>query len=236
MSDEAQAEVQPSTTPARYEPDPHLLEQGGKIGLNFYRLILPREYIKDGGVNRAFGLDRLYVSEAPDFSKRALGVVGSSVESLFAYKLSREDEAEIGKAVGEKYPPSGENPDFRLTTADILVATLKAANRILGPKVIEKAQADAAAIGLEASNDQELRRGWASFYQGVVESTANELKNGRDAVGERKRVEEMAELISKAKEEERKEGEDIKERIGYGLKLREEAANSLRQFGGEVWR
>lgn len=233
---EAQEAAGPSITPARYEPDPYKIEQGGKIGPDLYRLILPGGYVKDGSISKAFGLDRLYADQARSFSNRVLAAVETSIGSLFDYKLSKEDEEEIGKAVGKEYPPPVENPDFRLTTAQVLVATLRAASGLLGPKMIEKARADEVAMGLEISDDQELRRGWASFWQGVAGGIANQLVGGFDMDGEKERVMELEKLIAGVKDEEKQQGEDIKRNIEYGLELREKTADSLRQFGGEVWR
>ena len=140
-------------------------------------------------------------------------------------------------AVGKEYPPAVNEPDFRLTTAQVLVATLRAANGLLGPKVIEKVVADTADTGLEMRGDEKLRQSWASYFTGVVNGAAERLVNGLDVEGERRRVEELRGLVGEAeKKGEKKQVEDIIQRISHGVELREETAERLRQFGGEVWR
>ena len=63
------------------------------------------------------------------------------------------------------------------------------------------------------------------------------MVNGLDVEGERRRVEELRGLVGEAeKKGEKKQVEDIIQRISHGVELREETAERLRQFGGEVWR
>ncbi|KKU56653.1 hypothetical protein A3H89_00355 [Candidatus Amesbacteria bacterium RIFCSPLOWO2_02_FULL_48_11] len=237
MSDEAREVAQSSTAPARFEPDSRMVESGRSIAPELYNLILPVGYAGDGSVNRAFNLEGLYVNEAGGFSARVLRVIEGSIGDLFSYRISKEDEEEVVGAVGKEYPPAVNEPDFRLTTAQVLVATLRAANGLLGPKVIEKVVADTADTGLEMRGDEKLRQSWASYFTGVVNGAAERLVNGLDVEGERRRVEELRGLVGEAeKKGEKKQVEDIIQRISHGVELREETAERLRQFGGEVWR
>jgi len=103
--------------------------------------------------------------------------------------------------------------------------------------MIEKVVADTADTGLEMRGDEKLRQSWASYFKGVVNGAAERLVNGLDVEGERRRVEELRGLVGETeKKGEKKQVEDIIQRISHGVELREETAERLRQFGGEVWR
>lgn len=224
-----------ATTPARMEVDRHFETQGGKLGLELYRLLLTDKFPKDGSVNRSFEQLPLYSDQGIDFAKRIGRLVGPQIKGLFDCSFEKKDEETMEASITSKYKPN--DPLFTLTAAEVLVATLESMNQDLASSVIEHARTAVPGVNINDSNDELSRQQWASFFQGMALGTQKQLVDGPDAKSEKARVAVLSQTIDemKTKGEDVSAGENFVEKIKAGLSERKSAGEALFQFSGRVW-